>query len=313
MVRILVANTDFEWFETLSNLPAVDEVNFWQPSGANEFRALATGELLAFRLKAPRNVIAGFGVFQHASRLPVSLAWDTFKENNGAASYEQMRRRVEKYRGGEPVGWNTPIGCRVLTQRVFLPPIAWIPSPASWPRNIVTGKTYVTDEAEGRVLWDRFAEAMALWPHAGEAVGGPAVGNGPGPRYGEPVLVKPRLGQGAFRVSVMDAYGRACAVSGGRVLPALEAAHIRPYAAGGEHAVTNGILMRRDIHSVFDAGYVTIDRDLRFVVSERVKSDFNNGNEYRRLHGTRLADALRPEWAPDLGALAWHNGAVFLG
>jgi putative restriction endonuclease len=169
----------------------------------------------------------------------------------------------------------------------------------------------VTDGAEGHVLWDRFAEAMALWPQAGEAAVGPPDGNGS--RYGKPVLVKPRLGQGAFRVSVTDAYGRACALSGGRVLPALEAAHVRPYAAGGEHAVSNGILLRRDIHSVFDAGYLTFDEDLRCVVSERVKSDFDSGNEYRRLHGMRLADPFHPAWAPDRGALAWHNEMVFLG
>jgi len=48
-----------------------------------------------------------------------------------------------------------------------------------------------------------------MWPHAGEASDDPVLSNGSGPRYGEPVLVKPRLGQGAFRVSVMDAYGRA--------------------------------------------------------------------------------------------------------
>jgi putative restriction endonuclease len=224
-----------------------------------------------------------------------------------------MRLRVEKYRVGEAVGWNTLIGCRVLTQPVFLPPIAWIPSPASWSKNIVTGKTYATDEAEGRLLWDRFAEAMALWPQAADAAPGPPDNNGPGPRFGEPVLVKPRLGQGAFRVSVMDAYRRECAISGGRVLPALEAAHIKPYAAGGKHAVTNGILLRRDIHSVFDAGYLTFDDDLRCVVSERVKTEFNNGNEYRRLHGLRLADPTAPGWTPDRGALAWHREAVFLG
>ena len=65
--------------------------------------------------------------------------------------------------------------------------------------------------------------------------------------------------------------------------------------------------------SVFDAGYVTIDPDLRFVVSERVKSDFNNGGEYRRLHGARLAVPARPGGAPSREALAWHNGERFLG
>jgi putative restriction endonuclease len=78
-------------------------------------------------------------------------------------------------------------------------------------------------------------------------------------RYGEYAIVKPRLGQRVFRVAVMVANNRTCAVSGGKVLPALDAAHIRSYALGGTHELSSGILIRRDIHSVFDAGHVTID------------------------------------------------------
>lgn len=131
-------------------------------------------------------------------------------------------------------------------------------------------------------------------------------------RYGEPALITPRLGQGAFRIAVTDAYQRTCAVSGGKVLPALEAAHIKPYALGGTHQVSNGILLRRDIHSVFDAGYVTIDEG-RFVVSQRVKTDFNNGNEYRRLDGTKLSFPVDLVEKPDAEMLKWHSENVFLG
>jgi putative restriction endonuclease len=98
----------------------------------------------------------------------------------------------------------------------------------------------------------------------------------PGARYGEPQLIRPRLGQGAFRLAVTDAYDRECAITGGRVLPALDAAHIQSYSSGGEHDVSNGVLLRRDIHSVFDAGYLTFDQNLRVVVSDRVRTEFNN-------------------------------------
>ena len=114
-------------------------------------------------------------------------------------------------------------------------------------------------------------------------------------------------------MAVTDAYARTCAVSGGKVLPALDAAHIKPYAFGGAHSVSNGILLRRDILSVFDAGYVTIDAEYRFVVSERIKTDFNNGNEYRRLHGTRLALPASTLSRPDPQLLQWHNNNVFRG
>ena len=96
-------------------------------------------------------------------------------------------------------------------------------------------------------------------------------------------------------------------------MPALDAAHIKPYGEGGGHEVSNGLLLRRDIHSVFDAGYVTIDRELKFVVSDRVKTDFNNGNEYRRLHGTTVSVPALPKFRPNQNLLRWHNENVFLG
>jgi putative restriction endonuclease len=133
-----------------------------------------------------------------------------------------------------------------------------------------------------------------------------------GSRFGEPQLIRPRLGQGAFRLAVTDAYGRECAITGGRVLPALEAAHIQSYAEGGEHAVSNGLRLRRDIHSVFDAGYLTFDDDLRVVVSDRVRTVFNNGNEYRRLHGSQLRPPQDPASYPDLARLRWHQSNVFV-
>jgi hypothetical protein len=53
--------------------------------------------------------------------------------------------------------------------------------------------------------------------------------------HGSPILIRPRLGQGAFRVSVTSVYQHRCAVTGERTLPILDAAHIRPYEEGGKH------------------------------------------------------------------------------
>jgi putative restriction endonuclease len=307
LVRLWVANTDLDWFDFLASQPGIDEVNFWQPSGGNSFGAIQPGELFLFRLKSPRNAIGGYGVFSHASNLPVSLAWEAFGIKNGAASFREVRERIESYRGRADPHQDYTIGCRIVVQPVFLPPEKWIPQPASWARSIVVGKTYSTDEQEGRALWEAITTTEVA------AVLGRERGVGEEQRrFGEPILVKPRLGQGAFRIAVTDAYGRACAVSGGKVLPALDAAHIRPYTEGGSHEVSNGLLLRKDIHSVFDAGYVTIDEQLKFVVSDRVKADFNNGNEYRRLHGTPVKVPTVPNFQPDKAALRWHNDTIFL-
>ena len=132
-------------------------------------------------------------------------------------------------------------------------------------------------------------------------------------RFGEPQLIRPRLGQGAFRVLVTDIYNRRCAITQERTLPALEAAHIRPYSDGGEHDARNGLLLRRDIHSLFDAGYVIVTPNLQFEVSRRIKEEFENGRHYYELHGKPIRppdDALR---RPDAEALRWHNEHAFRG
>jgi len=307
LVRLWVANTDLDWFDFLASQAAIEEVNFWQPTGSHNFGAIQPGELFLFRLKAPRNVIGGYGVFSHASNLPISLAWEAFGINNGAPTLKEMRRRVGQYRDHAEPNQDYIIGCRIVVQPVFLAPEKWIPQPANWARSTVVGKTYTTDDAEGRALWEAVTDANFNTPQTRPGFGEQER------RYGDPVLVKPRLGQGAFRIAVTDAYNRACAVSGGKVLPALDAAHIRPYGSGGSHEVSNGLLLRRDIHSVFDAGYVTIDDQLRFVVSDRVRTDFNNGNEYRRLHGSVVSIPAAPDFQPNRDALRWHNEEVFLG
>ncbi len=262
MVSLYIANTDNDWFDYLSSKPNVAEVNFWKPGGSG-FGAIQSGELFVFRLKSPRNKIGGFGVFSNASVLPIQLAWDTFREANGVPSYEELRAAIAKYRSNEFVGPTTNIGCRILVEPIFLPESQWIDLPRSWSGNIVGGKRYSTDQVEGLDLWDRLQLLLTTTVH--NAVGFSESVH----RFGKPTLIVPRLGQGAFRIAVMEAYGRQCAMSDGKVLPALDAAHIKPYSDGGAHKKSNGILLRKDIHCVFDAGYATVDTDLRFVVSKK--------------------------------------------
>lgn len=302
-VNLVVAITDSDWFEFLRRKPELDEVNFWAPSGIS-FKALSPGELFLFKLHSPRNFIVGGGTFAYSTTLPSSLAWNSFGEKNGAVSLMEMRRRISKYRRASPTERiDFEIGCRILVQPFFLPEPDWLPVPEDWSKNIVTFKRYATDRSEGLALWN------AIQQPQGAALSGFAEEQS---RYGKPALVKPRLGQGAFRILVTDKYERRCAVSGEKTLPALDAAHIRPYAEGGNHEASNGILLRKDIHSLFDANYVTIDSDLRFVVSGRIREEFENGRHYYELHGKRIAVPLEREFQPDRLAIDWHN-SQFLG
>ena len=298
-VRLVVAVTDGDWFDHLRVKSELVEVNFWSPSATN-FRALEPGELFLFKLHAPRNFIVGGGVFAYANSLPCSLAWEAFGESNGANSLLEMRSRIAKYRRTAPDDRSDfAIGCRILTQPFFLPEQRWIPMPESWSSNIVSFKGYSTDDTDGLMLWNAVQDGLTVSPAFGFAE--------QQARYGEPALVRPRLGQGAFRIVVTDSYHRRCAVTGERTLPALDAAHIRPFADGGLHEASNGILLRRDIHSLFDSGYVTISPDMKFEVSRRIKEEFENGRHYYALHGQTIADPANPRSRPQRSALMWHN------
>jgi putative restriction endonuclease len=304
-VKLVVAVTDGDWFDHLRGLPQLTEVNFWSPSDRT-FRALEPGELFLFKLHAPRNFIVGGGWFAHATILPCSLAWEAFGEENGAATLREMRARIARYTNRSPDDRDDfRIGCRILTQPLFLPEYAWISVADIWSRQTVSLKTYATDEADGIRLWNKVQDAINAPASSGFA--------DPTPRYGEPTLVRPRLGQDAFRILVTDNYHRMCAVTRERTLPALEAAHIKPFADGGEHEASNGVLFRRDIHSLFDAGYVTVTPHLNFEVSRRIKEEFENGRQYYELHGRRIVAPDDPTSFPDRAALAWHNENRYQG
>jgi putative restriction endonuclease len=109
----------------------------------------------------------------------------------------------------------------------------------------------------------------------------------------------------------MDAYGGGCAITGEHSLPALEAAHIRPYSVGGTHELPNGLPLRRDLHRLFDLGYVSVQPDGKFLVSPRLREEFANGHTYYALEGQRLRQPDKPDAAPNRELLAWHSEVVF--
>lgn len=267
-MNAFVALTDYRWFTFLASLPRLEEINFWQPGGSRTFGAIQPNELFLFKLHSPREFIAGGGFFAHSSLLPVSLAWDAFGPANGAATFEAMRAQIAGHRREKSSpGEDFQIGCILLSQPFFLPEEQWITVPRDWSPNIVQGKTYDLAVEPGLTLYRQLQERLALTvPVREEKV----IAEQPEEKYGAPVEILPRLGQGIFRVVIIDAYGRRCAVTGEKVLPVLDAAHIKPYSKDGTHKPDNGILIRSDLHTLFDLGYVTITPEYRFEVSQHI-------------------------------------------
>jgi putative restriction endonuclease len=303
-MRAYVGVTDNSWFNFLRNLPHLDEVNFWQPGGRHQFRALNPGELFLFKLHSPYDYIVGGGMFAHSSLLPISLAWEAFDISNGARNLSEMRMLVEKHRNQTKASTDDyTIGCIILEQPFFLPESAWIPVPSDWKSNIVQGRRYDLSIEPGLTIWNQLFMTMSVNSLVREE----------SVRYGQPVLTLPRLGQGSFRILVTDAYDRQCAITNERTLPALDAAHIKPYSKSGQHVVSNGILMRRDLHALFDRGYVTISPSMNVEVSRRIKEEFENGRDYYRFHGSKIRLPSDPQNSPSRDYLEWHNSNVYRG
>jgi len=96
--------------------------------------------------------------------------------------------------------------------------------------------------------------------------------------------VEQRVGQPEFRAELMLAYGNRCAVSGCETPEVLQAAHIQPVKLSGSHSVSNGLLLRADLHNLFDRGLLTISA--RYVIS--IDPEVRRDATYRRFHGKKL-------------------------
>jgi len=303
-----IANTDFGWYRFLKDR-RFDEVNFWFPSGAQLLRRIQPGAPFFFKLKKPHYAIAGYGYFARSSAVPAWLAWESFEDKNGAPDYGSFLSRIEKY---QPLSKGVErgdqvVGCLMISQPLFFEEAEWIRQPADWARQNVRGEYYDLLAGEGKRIYE---ECLARGSREVAEVP-PAVA--PNDRYGPAILVRPRLGQGTFRLGVTDAYSRCCAVTEEHSLPVLEAAHIQPYAQNGTHEISNGLLLRVDIHKLFDKGYVTVTSDYHFEVSRRLQDDYSNGRSYYPLHGARIQLPTAAAERPDQAQLVWHNDNVFRG
>jgi putative restriction endonuclease len=308
-MRLFIGITDGDWHRFLSRRADLDEVNFWQPSGSTTFRALQPGEPFLFKLHAPHQYIVGGGMYAGFAKLLVDQAWDAFGAGNGAASLEQMRARVAKYRRVPPdPRENYLIGCIILRLPFWLPEAHWIPVPAEFPRNVQRGMGFEATSGAGQALWqevERRLGKLALLDHAVRTV--------EGAMWSEPRLVRQRLGQGSFKALITETYERRCAITREKALPVLQAAHIRPVTRDGAHRIDNGLLLRSDVHTLFDRGYITVTPAREIRISRRLKHDFDNGEHYYQLDGSRIWTPSRTEDQPNREFLEWHADTVFRG
>lgn len=307
-VRAYVGVTDGDWYQFLAVEPMLNEVNFWRPGDVREFRVLTPGEPFFFKTHYPHNRVVGGGFYSGFAKLRLSEAWEMFGRANGAATFHQMLTRVGRYRrkplgtGEDPV-----IGCVFVRDTVFFPPDEVADPPADFAPNIVQGKRYDLAKDHSNYFRDLLDRLLGIvveldlsepWYRQGMV-------------FGDPRLAPQRLGQQAFQAVVLDAYERRCAITGGRIRPVLQAAHIRPLPAGGEHRLDNGLLLRSDVHTLYDCGYLGVDTKYRLLVSPRLRDEFGNGEQFYAKAGTPILVPNRTQERPNREFLEWHLDEVF--
>jgi HNH endonuclease len=111
-----------------------------------------------------------------------------------------------------------------------------------------------------------------------------------------------RRGQPAFRKKLLVAYHGRCAISGYGLEAVLDAAHIVPYRGQATNHATNGLILRTDLHTLFDLKLIAIDFDtMRLLISPSLKN-----SEYAKLQGTRVRVPDEPEFRPNEQAIRQH-------
>lgn len=301
--------TDAQWYRFLANRPHLEEVNFWRPAGSRRFGALTTGEPFLFKTHYPHNQVVGGGFYSDFAPLRVSEAWEFFGEGNGAESLQEMRAQVGRYRA-QPIGpqEDPVIGCVFVRDTRFFAPEDAAGPPPDFASNIVQGKTYDLATPSTASYFEQVMRKLLNAPTNPDDV---QPWHRPGPVYGDPRLTPYRLGQQAFQAKVLDAYSRRCSITGDKIRPVLQAAHIRPLPAGGEHRLDNGLLLRSDVHTLFDRGYIGVDPKYRLLVSRRLREEFGNGEQFYARAGQSISVPERRHDRPNPEFLEWHAEVVF--
>jgi putative restriction endonuclease len=310
-----VANTDSAWFEFLgarAKSERVDEVDFWQPQATKPMRRMEAGEPVFFRLEKPTYAIAGYGFQAHFMPVGLHTAWSTFTWKSGDPNPLRLFERIGKNRGldlRDPRAERAPIGCTVLGDATFWPRKRWMPwgEAEGCASNIVQCKTerdqahaallMQANQADARTVPDDLVESFVLFDVD----------------HRELVLreVTEREGQGAFRLRLPTAYEGRCAITTEHTQPVLGAAHIQPWLGPRSNHVQNGILLTKELHTLFDPDYVGITPDDEVRISERLRTDWNDGMRYYQYAHRELRVPNEKALQPSRDALAWHDENVF--
>ena len=228
-------------------------------------------------LKSPIRQIGGFGEFVEYKNLSAVQAWNEFGYRNGRASRQEFIDSIQDYIdknsgkfGGQPININTyEIGCIVLNNCEF------------WDDNyFIDPANHNIDFATQVVTIKYFDQYDPFKQEQDERDNFNLVNE---PRNEIQRTTNAREGQSEFKGKILRAYNNTCCITGETTPELLEAAHIQEYRNRSSNHVQNGLLLRVDIHRLYDNRLIFIDRNFVIHISNIVRSD-----QYKQYDGKAI-------------------------
>lgn len=283
-----IAVTDRDWYEYQKRNGFINRINFWTPKVWKV--AITPGTNVVFKLKKTNNMfgdeIGGYGRFVEYKTQSLDQSWKEFGRRNGCDTKEEYVAKLTKGKGNA----FTVCGCMVLDDVVFFDEFKRLSDYGlSFALNIVTYKNeYSTfpDFGQQKVVSSQSSFSLVIPTKKGKKM----------------QSITERVGQGQFHSDVSTAYNHRCCITGESTPELLQAAHIQDYINKESNHIQNGLLLRIDIHKLFDSGLLYIDQNYHVHVSSLVTSP-----EYRYLDNHLISLPNNPSEYPSKAALQFKE------
>lgn len=307
--QIVICKVSLRWYEILNRQYEIlgsTVVNCWRATNdaiSDALLHLEPGSMVMFMTENMHTdfkyKIVGGGFFTGFRNLKPDDAWDVYGTRNGCLDYEQFLDAVKEESGSADANINSLI----LSNIFFFDPRKCVHVP----------EELVTDfDKDSRFVFN-MTDPIAQYLHSLVMVARKPLVNQEGRNfqgmYFMAAHANSRDHQAIFDAKVNAAYNFCCAITGTRVSPVLEVAHIKPFFDTKFQTVQNGILLRSDLHKLFSAGFITLDyrsiSDIRVKTSKQYQSIF--GNEYQCFDGKNINLPEDINLRPLHEYITWHN------
>jgi putative restriction endonuclease len=281
-----ISPTDNHWFQFLRDAGFNSYVNFWTPTPWN-IKRMSPGNRWYFLLKSPIREIGGFGEFVEYKNLTAIEAWKEYGQRNGCVDKKQMVERIQVYIdknseefGGKSIDINShEIGCVILKNCQF-----WDEEKYKRPEDYEIG--FAT-----QVVKYKYFDQYDPFTNLPDDIDNFSLLNEPREEFKKEV--NQRKGQSEFKGRILKAYNNKCCVSGETCPELLEAAHLQQYLNDSSNHIQNGILLRIDLHRLFDNGLLFIDNEYKVHISPILLSP-----SYKQFEGIKISLPNNPNEYP---------------